>query len=226
LRGQTVDAPPEHRSGTARVAEREFKQDLARELHDQVARTLTGMLIELENFKHEQVGRVGVIKEASGLQDSIRQVLQSIREMLYDLRGESLFDESFVSSLESRMTRYEQQTKIPVELIVSPAWPLRLRSASAVHLHRLVEEALTNITLHSGARSVQVALDVGGDDEMAVSVRDDGSGMDASESGRVRGMGLLGMKERALLLGGHLSVETSPGNGTTVTAVIPKETLC
>ena len=225
MRGQINGAQPEQISGWSALAEREIKQHVARELHDRVAQTLTGMLIELETFKSEQFGRASVIREATDLQDSTRQVLQSIREMLYDLRGESSSEESFVSAIQSLLTRFEEGSRIAAELIVSPAWPEKLRSAAALNLYRIVEEALTNIKLHSGASSVRVALDLGSNNEMALTVRDDGSGMEP-ETTRVRGMGMLGMRERAVLLGGRLSVETSPGQGTTVRAVVPKEILC
>jgi signal transduction histidine kinase len=207
------------------MAERAIRQHVARELHDRVAQTLTGMLMELEEFKTQQVGRASVLREASELQDSTRQVLQSIREMLYDLRGESSSEESFVSGLQTLLTKFEDRTRIAVELIVSPHWPLRVRSTAALNLYRIVEEALNNIRLHSGASTVNVALDWLGGNEMAVVVRDDGSGLDTAEI-RNGSMGVMGMRERAVLLGGKLTVESSPGEGTTIRATISTAALC
>jgi len=208
------------------MAERVIKQHVARELHDRVAQTLTGMLIELETFKVEQFGRASVLREATELQDSTRQVLQSIREMLYDLRGEPASEESFVAVLQSLLSRFEERTRIAVELMVSPAWPKKVRSAAALNLYRIVEEALTNIRLHSGARSVRVALEWLGGAELALIVRDDGAGIDSSETLGLGGMGVLGMRERAVLLGGRLTIESHPGGGTTVQAVVPEAGLC
>jgi signal transduction histidine kinase len=232
MRGQVVDsvAPAtqsgEHAVGEHAMTEREVKQYVARELHDRVAQTLTGMLIELESFKVQQFGRESVLREATELQDSTRQVLQSIREMLYDLRGEPASEESFVSVLQGMLGRFEERTRIAVELIVSPSWPNKLRSAAALNLYRIVEEALTNIRLHSGARTVRVALEWLGAAELAVVVRDDGSGLVSSETLRAGGMGMLGMRERAVLLGGRLTVESRPGEGTTVQAIVPEAGLC
>jgi two-component system sensor histidine kinase UhpB len=208
------------------LAERVIKQHVARELHDRVAQTLTGMLIELETFKVQQFGRESVLREATELQDSTRQVLQSIREMLYDLRGEPASEESFVSVLQGLLSRFEERTRIAVELMVSPSWPKKVRSAAALNLYRIVEEALTNIRLHSGARSVRVALEWLGGAEVALIVRDDGGGVDSPESLGLGGMGVLGMRERAVLLGGRLTVESNPGGGTTVRAVVPEAGLC
>ena len=208
------------------MAERVIKQHVARELHDRVAQTLTGMLIELETFKVEQFGRASVLREATELQDSTRQVLQSIREMLYDLRGEPASEDSFVSVIQGLLGRFEEKTRIAVELMVSPSWPKKLRSAAALNLYRIVEEALTNIRLHSGAHSVRVALEWLSGTELAVIVRDDGAGIHSSETLLIGGMGVLGMRERAVLLGGRLTVESNPGGGTTVQAVVPEAGLC
>ena len=227
MRGQVVDSvAPAQLPGEHAMTEREVKQYVARELHDRVAQTLTGMLIELESFKVQQFGRESVLREATELQDSTRQVLQSIREMLYDLRGEPASEESFVSVLQGLLGRFEERTRIAVELIVSPSWPNKLRSAAALNLYRIVEEALTNIRLHSGARTVRVALEWLGGAELAVVVRDDGAGLESSETLRAGGMGMLGMRERAVLLGGRLTVESRPGEGTTVQAIVPKAGLC
>jgi signal transduction histidine kinase len=227
MRGQVgVSVAPVQLSSEHAMTEREVKQYVARELHDRVAQTLTGMLIELETFKVEQFGRESVLREATELQDSTRQVLQSIREMLYDLRGEPSSEDSFVSGLQGLLGRFEDKTRIAVELIVSPSWPKKLRSAAALNLYRIVEEALTNIRLHSGARSVRVALEWIGGTELTVVVRDDGSGLDPSDGLRPSGMGVLGMRERAVLLGGRLTVESNPGEGTTVQAIVPEAGLC
>ena len=146
--------------------------------------------------------------------------------MLYDLRGEPASEESFVSVLQGMLGRFEERTRIAVELIVSPSWPIKLRSAAALNLYRIVEEALTNIRLHSGARTVRVALEWLGAAELAVVVRDDGTGLVSSETLRAGGMGMLGMRERAVLLGGRLTVESRPGEGTTVQAIVPEAGLC
>jgi signal transduction histidine kinase len=227
MRGQVVDsATPAQVSGEHAMTEREVKQYVARELHDRVAQTLTGMLIELETFKVEQFGRESVLREATELQDSTRQVLQSIREMLYDLRGEPSSEESFVSVLQGMLSRFEERTRIAVELIVSPSWPNKVRSAAALNLYRIVEEALNNIRLHSGAATVRVALEWLGGKELAVVVRDDGAGLDSHDTILAGGMGVLGMRERAVLLGGRLIVESRPGEGTTVQAIVPEAGLC
>ena len=89
-----------------------------------------------------------------------------------------------------------------------------------MNLYRIVEEALTNVRMHSGATLVEVVLRLAREKHIALEVRDDGQGSNVRE--RVPGMGILGMKERAVILGGILEVE-SGNSGTTVRAILPME---
>jgi two-component system, NarL family, sensor histidine kinase UhpB len=195
---------------------------LARELHDSVAQTLTTMLVELENFKVEQTGRQSVLRQLGELQESTRDVLTNLRHILYNLRGETGVEEGFVEAIRALLVRFQERTQMRVHLSVSPSWPARLRSQAALNLIRIIEEALNNVRLHSGARLVEVALGSAGGSQLAIEVRDDGRG---KESALAPGMGVLGMRERAMILGGRLEVESVAGVGTTVRAILPKEQM-
>jgi len=198
---------------------------LARELHDRVAQTLTTMLIELENFKVEQTGRQSVLRQLGELQESTRDVLTNLRHVLYDLRGETGIEEGFADAVRALLTRFQERTHVDVLLSVSPSWPSRLRSQTALNLYRIIEEALTNVRRHSGAGMVEVALGPALGSQLAISVRDDGRGAESATGDREPGMGMLGMQERAVILGGRLEFESSAGGGTTVRAIIPKEQI-
>ena len=198
---------------------------LARELHDQVAQTLTTMLIELENFKVEQTGRQGALRQLDELQESTRDVLTNLRRVLYDLRGETGIEEGFADAVRLLLARFEERTHVRVSLSISPSWPKRLRSQAALNLYRIIEEALTNVRMHSGAGLVEVALSPAVGSNFAVSVKDDGRGADSAAGDRAPGMGVLGMQERAVILGGRLEVESVAGGGTTVRAILSKEQL-
>jgi two-component system sensor histidine kinase UhpB len=203
----------------------EIRRMLARELHDRVAQTLTTMLIELENFKVEQTGRQSVLRQLGELQESTRDVLDNLRHVLYDLRGESGIEEGFVEAIRALLARFEERTQLRVRLSISPLWPSRLRSQAALNIYRIIEEALTNVRQHSGAHLVEVALGPGSSGNFAVEVKDDGRGVESGAGAREPGMGVLGMRERAVILGGRLEVESVAGGGTTVRAILPKEQL-
>lgn len=219
-------ASPLRAGGLVRVNEPdaadEIRRSLARELHDRVAQTLTSMLIELENFKIEQTGNHTVVREVIGLQQSTRDVLNNLRHVLYDLRGQAETDETFVDTVRSLVIRFQEKTQVRAVLSVSPSWPENLRPAVALNLLRIVEEALTNVRLHSDARLVEVVLGAGPDGWFFVEVTDDGRGSDSDLGERKPGLGVLGMRERALILGARLDVHTVRGGGTSVRASLQK----
>lgn len=205
----------------ARAIEADIKSFVARELHDQVVQTLTTALLDMERFKVQQFGRQGVQSELALLQDAIRGALNQIRALLNDLRDQPLAEADFVESVRNGLvTVFERRTGIEVTLSVSPSWPSVLSARAAMNLHRAIQEALNNVMLHAGATAVQVKLDVSSDGEAIVSIEDDGRGLEERRHERSL-QGLLGMTERAVLLGGRLSINSEPGRGTTVRLMVP-----
>jgi two-component system, NarL family, sensor histidine kinase UhpB len=208
-------------SDVARQAESEVKRKLARELHDTVAQILTLMVVDMENFKLDQAGQHLVVERVDSLQESTREVLHHLRQVLYDLREEPSTESGFVHQVRGLITRFEGSTGIRSKLKVSSEWPARLSAGTAHNLYRIVEEALNNVRLHSGAGRVDVMLATN-EDQVELTVRDDGRGLPASDGERRQGMGMLGMRERAVLLGGELDVISNGSGGTTVKAVVPR----
>ena len=204
--------------------EDEVKRLLARELHDRVAQTLTGLLVDVENFKSEQVGWSDVVRELDQIQGATRQVLASIRQLLHDLRGESVLDGSFVDEVRALAGRSRDKTGIKATVEVAHSWPDHLSQNASLNLYRIVEEALANVRMHSGAESVRIALRVRSTTELEVAISDDGRGVD-TDPDRPVGLGTIGMRERALLLGGNVAVESQNGRGTTVRAIFPRESV-
>jgi len=210
--------------GRQAAIEDEVRRMVARELHDRVAQTLTGMLVEVENFKSQQVGWEDVLRQMDMVQSSTRQVLSNLRQLLHDLRGEDQFRDGFVDALGILITRFEEKTLITIELDVKPGWPESLTPPASLNLYRIIEEALSNVRMHSGARSVRIVLEPQSDHELSLVVGDDGRGVDTDAS-RPVGLGTVGMRERALFLGGELRIESEAGVGTKVLAIFPKGLL-
>jgi signal transduction histidine kinase len=204
--------------------EEELKRLLARELHDRVAQTLTGMLVDVENFKAQQVGWEEVVKQMDIVQDSTREVLVAIRRLLHDLRGDDHGGASFSDSIRSLIARFQDKTHVTVDFEVKPGWPDVVAPAAFLNMYRIIEEALSNVRMHSRAGSVRIVLEPRPENEVAIVVRDDGQGLDTDQS-RPMGLGTVGMKERALLLGGRVRIESELGRGTTVQAVFPRRQL-
>ena len=203
----------------------DVRRELARELHDRVAQTLTTMLIELENYKTEQTGRQSVLRQLDNLQDSTRDVLKNLRTVLYELRGEDELNDSLIESVRTLLSRFEERSQVSTLLSVAPSWPKRVRTSAGLNVYRIIEEALTNVRLHSGARLVQVALGPVRGGKIEIQVRDDGKGGASETVATQPGLGVMGMRERAVLLGGRLEVDSEDGQGTTIRAILPREQL-
>src|SRR5947208_6663441 len=153
-----VVSPPLRMEVLQAGVEEEVRRLVARELHDRVAQTLTGMLVDVENFKSEQVSWQDVVQQLDGIQSSTRQVLASIRQLLHDLRGEEALDGSFVDAVKALLVRFEAKTGIRPEIEITEGWPKALTPQASLNLYRIIEEALSNIRMHSGAKSVRIVL--------------------------------------------------------------------
>jgi signal transduction histidine kinase len=214
--------PGRQRSTPAEVYVRQW---LARELHDSVAQVLTEMVIELERFKVEQTGRRGVLEEVDRLQASTRLVLANLRQTMVTLRGQPGEAPEVKEWMHLLLARFESQNGIRTKLVGASSWPSPLSTHAAINVSRIVEEALHNVRLYSGAKRVLVSLSRG-DGVARLRIRDDGRGRSFGiEGDGWSGLGTLGMKERAVLLGGELRIETWLGGGTLVEAVLPVEHL-
>jgi two-component system, NarL family, sensor histidine kinase DegS len=206
-------------------AERErIVSEFARELHDQLAQPLTALLVQTDVFMREQRGNRDVVDQLDYVKTSVREVLNNMRQILCDLRGEPGLSNSLAQNLaEGLLPTYQRRTGIKVNLWVSRSWPASLPPETSIHLYRIIQEALTNAHKHGAAGSVQVALQAARE-RLVVKIRDDGRGIAWIDEKPI-GMGLVGMRERAALSGGLVSIRSRPGAGTTVMVSIPREAL-
>lgn len=214
---ESVSASQDEEAGV----EEQVRRVIARELHDRVAQTLTGMLVDVENFKSEQVGWQEVVHQLDFIQSSTREVLASIRQLLHDLRGDQGLSGAFVDVLRTSVGRFQDQTGIATKLAVRDAWQQGLNGAASLNVFRIIEEALANVRMHSGARNVEILLEEHSESELGLLIVDDGRGVDTDPS-RPTGLGTIGMRERAMFLGGRLQIQSELGQGTAIRAVFPK----
>ncbi|HET9781277.1 MAG TPA: histidine kinase [Candidatus Dormibacteraeota bacterium] len=197
---------------------------LARELHDLVAQPLITLVLELNDF------RLSTAKtdpeagsEVARLEESARTILRNTREMLVDLRGQGEIRLNFREVLKNELIRNgnKGKTAITPSLQVSSTWPDRINGWAAFNLLRIVQEAIVNATRHGHASRVDIILSTSTDDHAVLVVLDDGAGVgDAPQ-----GIGIAGMQERAVILGGKFSVEPSITGGTRVEVRIPIQRL-
>ncbi len=210
------EALPEVETGV----EDTLRRELARELHDRVAQSLTVMLLELELFRRQQYGRQSVLSAISELQSRTTLVLDELRELLFDLRPEVPGRESAVDLTRALAAGLEARLNVQVSVSVSPGWPQHLATHRAHHIQRIVNEAVHNAVRHGGARHLQVTFDRDESGRLQISIADDGTGIEDLDAVPA-GLGLVGMRERALLLGGTLQVLRSDTGGTLVRLGLP-----
>jgi signal transduction histidine kinase len=193
------------------------RRTISRELHDQVGQTLNALLVDAANLAkripaEDSIGR-RYLDNIRSLADSS---VNSLRDIALLLRPSMLDDLGLIPALDWQAREVSRRSRIKVKVTaekVSDSLPDVIRTC----VYRVVQEALHNVSRHSGARSATVAVrQTNG--SLVLTVEDDGSGFDP---GRARGMGLLGMEERVKQLGGRLEIQSQPGNGTVLRVTLP-----
>src|SRR5262245_53169871 len=189
------------------------RRRLARELHDETGQALTSVLLGLKAI--EEASSPEETRAAGAeLRALVVQTLQDVRRLAVELRPRALDDFGLVPALERLTGSLAEHTGIAIDFESSLA-DERLPSELETALYRIVQESLTNIVKHARATrtSVLVARREG---VVAVVIEDDGAGFDPGRP--AEGLGLLGMRERAELVGGTLTIESREGGGTTILA--------
>jgi signal transduction histidine kinase len=201
-----------------------IREDIARELHDQVVQKMYGMKVELENFRSSQYGREAVLREVDLLEKLTMEVLSNLRYLVRDLRDDPALQEGLIAGLRNHLIpRFERLTGQTVDMRVSRSWPSRLNEQADVNVYRIIQEALNNTWRHALGRSVAITLELIGP-RAVVWVADIGNEVTDSTTPRVHGNGVLGMRERAALLGGRLTMNAGPA-GAIVRASFPLANL-
>jgi len=199
------------------------RERLSRELHDGVAQLVAHLLLRLDTIK-ELVGTDR--KEAA---EAELERLHGVADEIYEDIGESITgirtnvtERGLICTLQDYADQFEERHQIPVSLRTDDAAD-QLSPLAAFQLFRLIQEALTNVRKHAGAREATVTLASDGPDRLRVTVADDGQGftLGTQRAGKAPPLGLTSMRERVESLGGTFHVKSQPGSGTHVTAAIP-----
>jgi two-component system sensor histidine kinase UhpB len=202
-------------------AQEEERRRLARDLHDEVNQALTAILLRLEALAHDAPEPLG--HEISELKSLVNQAMEELLRLARQLRPAALDDLGLIAAIEGQLARFTEQTGIQTALHREGA-PEAINEDQQTVIYRVVQEALSNTAQHSGATFVDFELRVFPSHGVELRVRDNGKGfnpaaVDGDENG---GIGLSGMAERARLVGGELSVTSTPGAGTRVRLYIPQ----
>jgi signal transduction histidine kinase len=193
------------------------RRRLARELHDETGQALTSILLGLRAV--DEAGSDEDIRKAvSDLRELVVATLQDVRRLAVQLRPKALDDFGLVPALERLVQTFSETSGIDVDL-EAQLGEERLPTEVETTLYRIVQEALTNVVKHAEAARVSILL-VRRDGSATAVIEDDGRGFDPAKPGP-DSLGLEGMRERAELHDGRLTIETSPGSGTTLVVEVP-----
>lgn len=206
-----------YRQGQARAALDE-RMRLARDIHDTVAQSLTGVIVHLEALEHTAGDATAAADHRARALDLARVGLREARLSVQGLRASALDGQDLSDALAAVVIRVDGSGPAAARFSVQGD-AADVPAPVANELLRIGEEALANALRHASADHVLASLRVTHDDVSLV-VEDDGAGIDLAATAAA-GFGLLGMRERAARLGGTLTVESHPGEGTRVQAHIP-----
>ncbi len=192
----------------------ELQRHFARELHDQVAQPLIGLVLEIHNLRASIDSSNPLASELARIEESTRQVLRYARETMIDLRE---LDELRINLARALQTEVPVPAGGKLSVRVTARWPRRTNGWVAFNLLRIVQQAVANSWRHGHARKIDVVLDVGPGNDAVVVVLDDGAGI----ADAPHGFGMQGMVERAAILGGTFAAELRETGGTRVEVRVP-----
>ena len=198
----------------------EERNRLARELHDSVTQTLFSVVLSAESAAvliDRDIDRARA--ELQRLQELARAAHQEMRDLIFELRSAELEADGLVATLRKHIDVLRRVRRADVELHVSGE--VRLAPKIERELFRIGQEALNNVLHHAQASHTTIALDMS-DRRVTLTVRDDGCGFDPlAPDVQSKRLGLTSMRERADALGGAMTIESTPGGGTTVRVEVP-----
>jgi signal transduction histidine kinase len=204
-------------------AQEQERKRISRELHDQIAQTLTAVNIKLAALKKKAtVNTRGLKRTIDITQRLVERSMHTVHRFARELRPPLLDDLGIIPALKAHMKAFTKQTRIPICFTASPVVE-RLDMDRRTVFYRVAQEAFTNIAKHARANLVNVSIQKA-KGLVRMEIHDNGRSFDANRvlsSTTIGRLGLLGMRERVEMVGGSFEVESEPGKGSTIRAQIP-----
>lgn len=204
-------------------AHEEERSRIARELHDDTVQALSTLMVNLDLLEPDLPPEAGLLTRFEHVRSIARRTLEGTRALARVMRPTILDDIGLISALQGLAKEYEESFRLPIEVQVEPTASKHLTRDLEGAIFRVAQEALMNACKHADADSVHMRLSMR-DSVVELLVEDDGKGFDLNQRThptKLGGLGLSSMRERAILLGGELNVETVPGKGTRVALLLP-----
>jgi signal transduction histidine kinase len=203
------------------TAQEEERRRVSRELHDSLCQKLASLAFDVENLAVALPSPAATRTRLRKLRERAIKVSEEARHIAYELHPSVLDDLGLVVSLQSLCDEFSKAEKIQVEFAAGKL-PDLISQQVASGLYRIAQESLQNVAKHAKARHLSVALEVH-DGALVLSLTDDGVGFVPQAVKGKGGLGLVGIGERARIIGGALSIGSKPGNGTRISVRVPLE---
>ncbi len=199
-------------------AQEDVQRRISRELHDQMGQSLAALLLGLKTLM-PAVREESATETIQRLQEITNGMADEMHNLIRELRPTALDDLGLQTALANYFEEWTQRSSVAIDFHSNGLLEQRLGTLLESNIYRIVQEALNNVIKHASAKNVSIILEKRGNRVLLI-IEDDGAGFDAEAllktPTRNRRFGLLGMQERAALVGGSLSIESTPGIGTTV----------
>ncbi|MEW5744329.1 MAG: ATP-binding protein [Nitrospirota bacterium] len=204
-------------------SEEDERKRIARELHDEVLQDVSAFLINLDICK--ATGKSLNTERIDDMRDIVVKIIDDMHHIIQNLRPTTLDDLGLHAAIMWLVNRHLKEKGIAHFITIDHPGEMRFDPMIEITLFRIIQESITNIARHANAQNVFIALKTG-HRSVSIDIEDDGDGFDVQEATKqsptgIRGLGILGMKERAALLDGRLTICSTPGQGTRISVTVP-----
>ena len=199
----------------------EERARISREVHDELGQSLTAVKIDLAWLEFRMPNTGGMVERIRSTRQLADSMIHSIRRISTELRP-AVLDLGLAAAVEWQVQDFQARSGIECTVRLLTRDVVAANASTA--MFRIFQETLTNVARHSEATRAEVVLQKQGN-RLVLLIHDNGRGFDQADAARSKSLGLLGMRERAAILGGRVDISSAPGQGTTVTAWIPIPSL-
>jgi signal transduction histidine kinase len=206
------------------LVQEEERSRIARELHDDLGQALTALKMDVGGLLAMTPATATSETLRKRIIDTLDDTVTAVQRISTELRPSILDDLGLSAAIEAEALRFEGRTGIECELSLPEHPDLTIAGSAATVIYRIVQESLTNVARHSNATRVELRLHQRCD-EILLEIRDDGRGLTTDEASDPQSLGLIGIRERAGLVGGTVHFEGTAGRGTVVTVRIPSNAM-
>ena len=201
-----------------RIREEE-RTRIAREIHDELGQALTGLKMDLSWFATRLPNQPALTDKSVAMLKLIDSTVNAVRRLSTELRPAILDNLGLIPAIEWLAQEFQKRTGVTCDFVTDDD-DLTVDEERTTALFRICQEALTNVTRYAQATAVHIVLD-SDEKQIALRITDNGRGITDAEARGLKSLGLLGMRERARLLGGSFDIRGGAGGGTTLTVRIP-----